>query len=60
MHTDHNAAPLNPLPPVIWLLALPIVAMELIVNLAATGVIGGATGIGWRADAVQRFAFSPI
>mgnify|MGYP002859298547 CR=1 FL=1 len=59
MHADHNAAPLNPLPPVIWLLALPIIAMELIVNLAATGVIGGATGIGWRADAVQRFAFSP-
>lgn len=59
MQTDHNAAPLNPLPPVIWLLALPIIAMELIVNLAATGVVGGATGIGWRADAVQRLAFSP-
>jgi membrane associated rhomboid family serine protease len=59
MQTDHNAAPLNPLPAVVWLLALPIIAMELVLNLAASGVIGGATGIGWRQDAVQRFAFSP-
>jgi membrane associated rhomboid family serine protease len=59
MHPDHNAAPLNPLPAVIWLLALPIIAMEAVLNLAASGVIGGATGIGWRQDAVQRFAFSP-
>jgi membrane associated rhomboid family serine protease len=59
MQTDHNAAPLNPLPAVIWLLALPIIAMEVVLNLAASGVMGGATGIGWRQDAVQRFAFSP-
>lgn len=59
MQTDHNAAPLNPLPVVIWLLALPIIAMELVLNLAAAGIIGGAAGIGWRQDAVQRFAFSP-
>ncbi|MGO4906904.1 rhomboid family intramembrane serine protease [Pseudorhodobacter sp. W20_MBD10_FR17] len=59
MQTDHNAAPLNPLPAVIWLLALPIIAMEVVLNLAAVGIIGGATGIGWRQDAVQRFAFSP-
>jgi membrane associated rhomboid family serine protease len=59
MQTDYNAAPLNPLPPVIWLLALPLIAMEVVLNLAAAGIIGGATGIGWRQDAVQRFAFSP-
>jgi membrane associated rhomboid family serine protease len=59
MQTDHNAAPLNPLPAVIWLLALPLIAMEAVLNLAAAGIVGGATGIGWRQDAVQRFAFSP-
>lgn len=59
MQTDQNAAPLNPLPAVVWLLALPIIAMEVVLNLASAGLIGDATSIGWRQDAVQRFAFSP-
>ncbi|MGB3277880.1 MAG: rhomboid family intramembrane serine protease [Pseudorhodobacter sp.] len=59
MQTDHNAAPLNPLPAVVWLLALPIIAMEVAINLAAAGFVGGAQGIGMRQDMVQRFAFSP-
>ena len=59
MQTDPNAPPLNPLPPVVWLLALPIIAMEVVLNLASAGFVGGAGGIGWRADMVQRFAFSP-
>ena len=59
MQTDQNAAPLNPLPVVVWLLALPIIAMEVVMNLASSGFIGGAAGIGWRQDAVQRFGFSP-
>lgn len=59
MQTDQNAAPLNPLPAVVWLLALPIITMEVVLNLASAGLIGGAAGIGWRQDAVQRFAFSP-
>ncbi|QCO55606.1 rhomboid family intramembrane serine protease [Pseudorhodobacter turbinis] len=59
MHTDPNAAPINPLPAVVWLLALPIIAMEVVMNLASAGVVGGAQGVGWRQDAVQRFAFSP-
>ena len=28
MPQDHNAPPLNPLPPVVWLLALPIIDEE--------------------------------
>lgn len=59
MQTDQNAAPLNPLPAVVWLLALPIIAVEVVLNLASAGLIGDATSIGWRQDAVQRFAFSP-
>ncbi|MFN3971379.1 MAG: rhomboid family intramembrane serine protease [Gemmobacter sp.] len=56
---DRNAPPLNPLPPVVWLLVLPVLAMEVVVSLGTAGLAGGATGVGWRLDAVQRFAFSP-
>ena len=56
---DLNAAPINPLPPVVWLLALPVIAMEVVVSLGASGYAGGGSGIGWRLDAVQRFGFSP-
>lgn len=56
---DRNAPPLNPLPPVVWLLAAPLIAMEVVVNLGAAGLAGGAAGIGWRSDAIQRFAFPP-
>jgi membrane associated rhomboid family serine protease len=56
---DHNAPPLNPLPWVVWAIALPIIAMEVVVALAAGGVLGGAEGVGWRLQALERFAFSP-
>jgi membrane associated rhomboid family serine protease len=59
MTRDLNAAPLNPLPPVVWLLVLPIVAMEVVVSLGAQGLAGGPQGVGWRLDAIQRFAFAP-
>ncbi|MFN7223300.1 MAG: rhomboid family intramembrane serine protease [Paracoccaceae bacterium] len=56
---DRNAPPLNPLPLVVWALALPIIAMELVLNLADAGLVGGAQGVGWRLQAMERFAFSP-
>jgi membrane associated rhomboid family serine protease len=56
---DRNAPPLNPLPLIVWLLVLPVLAMEVVVNLGASGLAGGPQGVGWRLDAVQRFAFSP-
>lgn len=59
MDRDPNAPPLNPLPPVVWLLALPLIAMEAVVQIGAAGFAGGAAGAGWRLDAVQRLAFSP-
>ncbi|MGL6208855.1 MAG: rhomboid family intramembrane serine protease [Paracoccaceae bacterium] len=55
---DHNAPPLNPLPPVVWALALPLIAMEVVLGLEKAGLVGGAAS-GWRQDAVQRFAFLP-
>jgi len=30
---DRNAPPLNPLPPVVWALALPIIAMEVVLGI---------------------------
>jgi membrane associated rhomboid family serine protease len=56
---DMNAAPLNPLPVVVWVLALPMIAMEIVLSAAGAGFIGGAEGIGWRLQALERFAFSP-
>ncbi|MFN3721533.1 MAG: rhomboid family intramembrane serine protease [Paracoccaceae bacterium] len=56
---DMNAAPINPLPLVVWVLVLPIIAMEVVLSAAGAGLIGGAQGIGWRSQALERFAFSP-
>jgi membrane associated rhomboid family serine protease len=56
---DRNAPPLNPLPAIVWVLALPIIAMEIVVGLGGAGVVGGMEGAGWRLQALERFVFSP-
>ena len=58
MQHDPDAPPLNPLPPVVWLLVLPIVAVELIFSLGARGLVGGPGAVGWRLAAFQDYAFS--
>lgn len=58
MDYDHNAAPLNPIPWVVWLLLLPMVAMEVVIDLGASGLAGGQNAVGWRIEAIQDFAFS--
>lgn len=52
-------SPLNPLPPVVWAIALPMIVLECILQLADRGLIGGAQGVGWRMMVVARMAFSP-
>lgn len=59
MREGHDASPLNPVPGVVWLILLPIVAMEVVVSAGMLGVAGGAGGIGWRQEALQRFALAP-
>ena len=59
MDPDHNAAPLNPLPWIIWALAVPMIAMEVVLSLADAGIVGGPQGIGWRLQAVERFGLFP-
>lgn len=58
MH-EHAQPPLNPLPPVVWALALPMVAMEVAFALGAAGLAGGPEAVGWRLQALERFAFGP-
>jgi membrane associated rhomboid family serine protease len=52
-------SPLNVLPPVVWALALPMVAMEIVLSLAAAGMIGGQGGAGWRLRALEQFGYFP-
>lgn len=56
---DLNAPPLNPLPPMVWVLALPMIAIEVAANAGAQGVVGGPDAIGWRAQLMQLFGFAP-
>lgn len=56
---DPNAPPINPLPPVVWLLALPMIALELLLNAGGSGMVGGPGAIGWRVEAMQQLAFAP-
>ncbi len=59
MQPDMNEAPINPLPVIVWVLALPLIAMEVALALAGAGLVGGAGGIGWRLQAVERFGMFP-
>jgi membrane associated rhomboid family serine protease len=58
---DYNTteSPLNPLPVIVWVLVLPLVAMELVLSLGGTGLVGGPQAIGWRLQAIERFALFP-
>ena len=56
---DHDIAPINPLPPVVWLLVLPMIGVELVLSLAEAGMIGGRAAIGWRVAALEGFGFFP-
>lgn len=59
MDQDRNAPPLNPLPLVVWIMVLPLVAMEAVLSLADRGILGGPQAVGWRLQAMERFAFFP-
>ena len=50
--------PINPLPPIVWLLFFAIVGVEITLSLGARGIIGGPEAIGWRLGAVRSYGFS--
>ena len=58
MSSDHHTPAINPLPPVVVALFLFIMGVELVLNLGARGLVGGPGAVGWRLEAVQRYAFS--
>jgi membrane associated rhomboid family serine protease len=55
--SSYNESPFNALPPVVVALALPIVAVELILGAGARGFVGGPGAVGWRLDALRDYAF---
>lgn len=57
MDFDHNAAPINPLPWAVWLLVLPIAALEIAFDLGEAGMIGGPAAAGWRVAVGQDYSF---
>ncbi|MBM3604329.1 MAG: rhomboid family intramembrane serine protease [Alphaproteobacteria bacterium] len=59
MRPGLTESPLNPLPPVIWLLALPVIASEAVFALGSAGLVGGAEGVGLRLSAIRMAAFPP-
>lgn len=53
-----NESPLNPLPPVVWLLALAIAAPELLLQAGEAGFVGGPEAIGWRLEMGRSYGFA--
>ncbi|MGD9863913.1 MAG: rhomboid family intramembrane serine protease [Pseudodonghicola sp.] len=58
MQTDNRHPAVNPLPPVVVALFLVIMGIEVVLFLGARGLIGGPGAVGWRLEAMQRYAFS--
>ncbi|MBS9715942.1 rhomboid family intramembrane serine protease [Pseudohalocynthiibacter aestuariivivens] len=56
MSSDPNASPVNPLPPVVVALAALIFGIEVLFNLGARGLLGGAEAVGWRLSALETYA----
>lgn len=55
----HEESPFNSIPIVSLVLALVMGAIELTFWAAEQGFVGGAQGVGWRAQAFQDYAFAP-
>ncbi|MEP2784394.1 MAG: rhomboid family intramembrane serine protease [Pseudoruegeria sp.] len=58
MSNPHDESLINPLPPVVVVLALLLFGIEVFLTLGGRGLIGGPDAVGWRLEAIQRFAFS--
>lgn len=56
MQPDMHQPPINPLPAVVWALALPMIAAEAAIGLGSLGFLGG---IGMRNTLMQQAAFAP-
>ena len=52
-------SPFNPLPWIVWVIALPMVAIEILFSAAEAGLIGGAEAVGWRLAAIEQYGVWP-
>ena len=52
-------SPFNALSPVVVALALAVIGIEVIFQLAHYGIIGGPRGVGWRVAAIEQYGYSP-
>ncbi|PYF11144.1 membrane associated rhomboid family serine protease [Rhodobacter viridis] len=59
MHHGHDEHPVNPLPPVVWVLAAPIIVTEILFALGTTGALG-AQAMGWRLAILGQLGFDPV
>lgn len=62
MRPGFDESPLNPLPPVIWALVLPIIALEIYFGLGQLGFVGGGqpgAGMALRQIVAERTAYVP-
>lgn len=50
-----HGSPLNAIPPAVAAIALLMGAAELVLALADAALVGGASGIGWRVSAIERY-----
>ena len=58
MSSPTHIGPVNPLPPVVTALFLVTMGIEATFSLAERGIVGGPMGIGWRAQAIEAYAFN--
>lgn len=58
MSSNSDISPVNPLPPVVVVLALAIFGVELIFQAGTLGYVGGPGAVGWRLAATQEYGFS--
>lgn len=62
MRPGYDESPLNPVPPVIWALVLPMIATEAYFGLGQLGFMGGGqpgAGLGLRLILAERTAYVP-
>jgi membrane associated rhomboid family serine protease len=55
---QHDPSPVNPLPPVVWVLFLLLAGVEIVFQAGENGLAGGPNAIGWRIAVAQEYGFS--
>ena len=54
---DHDASPLNPIPPAVACLAAALALVEIVLQMGAAGLIGPPDALGWRVALAERIGF---